>query len=300
MEPTILVHHEGLQLHLLVLAQTFTSLSYVLHTTISSTRAPFEAQLSVRLEPRAISTELSTCGYLNGDPDKERTADEGFNCRIDARNGIWGFCPTTVVSASDCGLAGHCVDQGRCSTGCGMTDTDLTTFTCGRSSFCSTAILTFGIDQSYSYIACGKHYTVENYLVSPLPATATTTTKQTTTSQEPTSTVDSSGTTSTTTEVAETSTQTSSSSSEEKPSQNNLGPIIGGVIGGLVVVCSTVIGAIYLLRRRRDKDGSPKQDTAKTFSTENDFKARQDLQGACVIAEMPGQQESPRPVELAA
>ncbi|EYB28604.1 hypothetical protein FG05_08855 [Fusarium graminearum] len=144
------------------------------------------------------------------------------------------------------------------------------------------------------------HYTVENYLVSPLPATATTTTKQTTTSQEPTSTVDSSGTTSTTTEVAETSTQTSSSSSEEKPSQNNLGPIIGGVIDGLVVVCSTVIGAIYLLRRRRDKDGSPKQDTAKTFSTENDFKARQDLQGACVIAEMPGQQESPRPVELAA
>ncbi|KAF5235039.1 hypothetical protein FAUST_7307 [Fusarium austroamericanum] len=117
---------------------------------------------------------------------------------------------------------------------------------------------------------------------------------------EPTSTVDSSGTTSTTTEVAETSTQTSSSSSEEKPSQNNLGPIIGGVIGGLVIVCSTVIGAIYLLRRRRDKEGSPKQDTAKTFSTENEFKARQELQGAWVVAEMPGQQESPRPVELAA
>ncbi|GKU04326.1 hypothetical protein FLAG1_04487 [Fusarium langsethiae] len=265
------------------------------------TRAAFEAQ-SIHLEPRAISTELSTCGYLNGDPDKERTADPGFNCRVDARNGLWGFCPTSVLTASDCGLAGFCIDRLSCSTGCGMTNTDLTTFTCGRGSFCSTAILTFGIDQVYSYIACGNKNTVENYLVTPLSAKVATTTTEQTISQEQTSTVDSSDTTSATIEtVEETSTQASSSSSEEKSSgspPNNLGPIIGGVIGGLTIVCATTIGAIYLLRRnrKRDKADSPKQDTPKAFSIANEV-APQELQGGWSIVEMPAQQKSP--VELA-
>jgi hypothetical protein len=81
------------------------------------------------LQKRSITTELSTCGYFKGDPDRPRTADTGYNCRIDVRNGLWGFCPTSVVAASDCGLAGSCYDNSRCSAGCGMTErTDLTTF----------------------------------------------------------------------------------------------------------------------------------------------------------------------------
>jgi hypothetical protein len=45
-------------------------------------------------------------------------------------NGLWGFCPVTVVAATDCGLAGSCIDQGSCSRGCGNTaNTKLTTFT---------------------------------------------------------------------------------------------------------------------------------------------------------------------------
>lgn len=121
---------------LLIVSQVCESLGFVLHAAFPPmTRIPFEAEPSNHIEAphiegRAISTELSTCGYLDGDPDKPRTADQKFNCRVDTKNGLWGFCPTTVLTASDCGLAGACVDGSSCSDGCGMTDsTDLTTFT---------------------------------------------------------------------------------------------------------------------------------------------------------------------------
>lgn len=79
---------------------------------------------------RATTSQLSTCGYQDGDPNRSRTANSGFNCRVDTQNGLWGFCPTTVISATDCGLAGCCVDANSCSDGCGLTNrADLTTFT---------------------------------------------------------------------------------------------------------------------------------------------------------------------------
>lgn len=75
-------------------------------------------------------TEMSTCGYYTGDPDKPRIAASGYDCRFDTRNGLWGFCPTTVIIPSDCGLAGTCVDDEDCKDGCGKTDQkSLTTFT---------------------------------------------------------------------------------------------------------------------------------------------------------------------------
>jgi hypothetical protein len=116
---------------LLVFSQVCLSFSFALNAVFPSvTETPFLAQPSNHIEQRAISTELSTCGYLNGDPSKKRTADSGYNCRVDTKNGLWGFCPTTVLTASDCGLAGSCVDSHDCSDGCGMTDSeDLTTFT---------------------------------------------------------------------------------------------------------------------------------------------------------------------------
>ena len=82
------------------------------------------------LRKRQIQTELSTCGYEDGDPKRVRSANSGFNCRVDTQNALWGFCPTTVIAATDCGLAGSCVDNSDCSEGCGATDsTQLTTFT---------------------------------------------------------------------------------------------------------------------------------------------------------------------------
>jgi len=79
---------------------------------------------------KRIVTELSTCGYLTGDPSLPRTANSGFNCRIDTSHGLWGFCPTSVISAVDCGLGGACVDSYACSKGCGYTNNpSMTTWT---------------------------------------------------------------------------------------------------------------------------------------------------------------------------
>lgn len=82
------------------------------------------------LRKRQTTTQISTCGYDNGDPTKPRTANSGFDCRVDTKNGLWGFCPTTVIAASDCGLAGFCVDGSDCSGGCGLLGvSSITTFT---------------------------------------------------------------------------------------------------------------------------------------------------------------------------
>ncbi len=90
-------------------------------------------QLHPELKPRqadTTNTYVSTCGYLNGDANLPRTADSGFDCRVDTKNAIWGFCPTTVNAVSDCGLVGGCVDAHACAFGCGISDdSTITTFT---------------------------------------------------------------------------------------------------------------------------------------------------------------------------
>lgn len=82
------------------------------------------------LRRRQITSSNPTCGYLDGDPDQPRTADSGFTCRVDTENALWGSCPVSVISASDCGLAAACVDSYACIRGCGTPKTtSLTTFT---------------------------------------------------------------------------------------------------------------------------------------------------------------------------
>jgi hypothetical protein len=75
-----------------------------------------------------LVTRLSTI-FSTGDSSKTRTANSGFDCRVDVLNGLWGFCPTTVISPTDCGLAGSCVDSFGCSKGCGFTNAPPTAFT---------------------------------------------------------------------------------------------------------------------------------------------------------------------------
>lgn len=88
-------------------------------------------QNGTNLDKRAdIPERMSNCGFLNGDPKKGRTANPGWDCQVDTVNGLWGFCPVTVTTATDCGFAGSCVDQGSCSSGCGQTAmSQLTTYT---------------------------------------------------------------------------------------------------------------------------------------------------------------------------
>ncbi|CZR41910.1 uncharacterized protein FPRO_09211 [Fusarium proliferatum ET1] len=302
--------------HLLTVFQIFPCSSLALHAVFPLvTKAPFLPQPSNILEPQAISTEHSTCGYLDGDPKKKRTADSGFNYRVDTRNGLWGFCPATVLTASDCGLAGSCVDRHDCSDGCGMTGSKgLTTFTCDRKSFCSMALLTSGVDQTYSYIACGTKATTDHYYITPtIDITKTSEPSKLSTSEtSETSTVTSSDTASSTTDTTQNaSTEAISSSSEEEDpsgsSSPHLGTIIGGVIGGLVVIRGTIITAIFLLRRNRSKDtqaGTAEQNTAdysRGLWRRSKTKEPQEL-GGWDIHEMPVIEQNQRrsPVELAA
>lgn len=92
----------------------------------NSSRDTMEAHNILKF--RAVTTQMSTCGYYDGDPSKVRTADPGYNCRVDISRGLWGFCPTTVISANDCGMAGACVDEGTCSSVCGFSGAAATTF----------------------------------------------------------------------------------------------------------------------------------------------------------------------------
>jgi len=89
-------------------------------------------KLEVPLEHqrREITQHEQTCGFNTGDPDQPRTALPGFDCRFDTIHNLFGFCPTTVIQATDCGLAGNCVDSFSCSTGCGIVgNPKITTFT---------------------------------------------------------------------------------------------------------------------------------------------------------------------------
>jgi hypothetical protein len=98
--------------------------------TSFSVSASSRSDVLKELRKRQTTSGPTTCGYDNGDPTKPRTAAAGWACRVDTKNGLWGFCPATVIAATDCGLAGHCVDGSGCSGGCGILGaSSLTTFT---------------------------------------------------------------------------------------------------------------------------------------------------------------------------
>lgn len=247
-------------------------------TTLATQRLYNHENLNRRA---TITTELSTCGYFQGDPSLPRTANSGFNCRVDAANGLWGFCPTSVRVASDCGLAAACFDNGKCSKGCGiLRNTGLATLKwwvgyhpqalrrltlCSQSSsfsLCSAAILTVGIDQTYSYIACATTAKTDNYLLSPTAEVVATSTQPSRSGTSASSFFESQTHIPETTEgtmpivsATKDPVQPETTSKEEDPVQssspNNTDAIIGGVLGGLALLGGFVIAAIYLLRRKQ-------------------------------------------------
>lgn len=108
------------------LSPLHTSLDLLTNDTLRSFSEPWH-----RLGRRQVtSSGLTTCGFLDGDPAKPRPAKAGFVCRVDTINALWGTCPATVNSASDCGLAANCIDSYACTNGCGIPNSfGLTTFT---------------------------------------------------------------------------------------------------------------------------------------------------------------------------
>jgi hypothetical protein len=68
-----------------------------------------------------------------GDPTRPRTAASGYDSRFDTLNNLFDFCPTTVIAATDCSLAGACEGAFSYTAGCGILgDPDISTFFKGK------------------------------------------------------------------------------------------------------------------------------------------------------------------------
>ncbi|KAK1832000.1 hypothetical protein QBC39DRAFT_349926 [Podospora conica] len=246
---------------------------------------------------RQVKTAFSTCGYLNGDPALSWVAGQGFNCRVDIAQGVWGFCPTSVIAASDCGLGGFCFDAGPCSKGCGRAslkdNPKVTTWTCPEADdktdakFCSTATLIAGPDQTYDYVDCATGPGKVTYFVSPTAALAPPSTKATSATgagavflnpgigssgsagapPTPTSSLPQlSGATGATDPSATTGAPGAASNDSEKSEAppNNIGAIVGGSLGGLALIVGAVVAVVYMLRHRWAK----KPDTTRAYPEE--------------------------------
>ncbi|KAK5656061.1 hypothetical protein OQA88_5200 [Cercophora sp. LCS_1] len=233
------------------------------------TTGPAATPTTLIVQKRAPLVTRFSSIFFSGDASKPRTAEVGFDARVDIDRSLWGFCPTSVLVASDCGLAGNCVDHHACSRGCGKGG-GLTTFTCTGSNgeFCTTAelYLTGGIGP-FSYIGCGSGPTTDRYsafTTTPTPTVTSTSTPppSSTPSKTPsqtsilpttpsTETTSSSSTSSTSAAAAVTS-----DAASEPPSAtvNDTGAIIGGVIGCVALICGSGIVALWLLRRQKNKN----------------------------------------------
>ncbi|KAK4665482.1 hypothetical protein QC763_402165 [Podospora pseudopauciseta] len=209
--------------------------------------------------------------FSTSNPSSIRTANTGFDCRVDLIHDLWGFCPTSVISATDCGLAGSCVDKHGCSVGCGSTNAALTTFTCSGAlaPFCSTALLTLPNNVGpFTYLACGKGPSTDNYFAfTTRGETTTISTMSMTRLLQDTSTSASSAILPTLVDSL-TSDPGFPTSSNERTSQsntksdgntqpNNTGAIVGGVIGSFALLCASGIAIVWLLRRNRNKSAIP-------------------------------------------
>ncbi|KAL2171534.1 hypothetical protein VTG60DRAFT_2367 [Thermothelomyces hinnuleus] len=213
-----------------------------------------------------LVTKLSTI-YYSGDSSKPRTAEPGFDIRIDLFHGLFGFCPTTVIAATDCGL--------------------VTTWTCSnaREPFCSYALLTLSNDVGpYTYIACGRTAVTDQYLAfttskeepsssaprptsSIAPSTSTDPQRAVSDTAAPSTATRDPQKRPTSTAASDTnappapdptspsnnsnSNSSSSDSSSEGGSHNNTPAIIGGVFGCLVLVCACAILLFWMCSRSR-------------------------------------------------
>ncbi|KAF2176294.1 hypothetical protein K469DRAFT_700208 [Zopfia rhizophila CBS 207.26] len=204
----------------------------------------------------SIQTEsLSICGYHNGDPNLGRKAPPGFNCRVDAKAGYWGYCPNTVTAVSDCNIPRSCSDD-HCSDGCGESGASNVLTCMGTKPFCFVDLLVAGPDQSYTNYQChtvaGRATYFAALTVTP-PSTVSTSpaAPQITPSiTEPSST-------------AQSSVPTSTVVAEPTKSSSRIGAIIGGSVGCIGLICISIV-IIFYLRRRAPKPSRKADSDAAT------------------------------------
>ncbi|TGO67636.1 hypothetical protein BOTNAR_0038g00270 [Botryotinia narcissicola] len=132
------------------------------------------------LQPRQTTAfATSTCGFLNGNANQPLIANSGSECTFDPTATLWGLC-RTGLTLTDCGFGGYCIDGGPCSTGCGLTGTDINTLSCAKqksASFCVSSLLLVGADQTYTNMTCASQanasppvFLFEATTTAPIPA----------------------------------------------------------------------------------------------------------------------------------
>ncbi|KAF7935625.1 hypothetical protein EAE99_002605 [Botrytis elliptica] len=132
------------------------------------------------LQPRQTTAfATSTCGFLNGNANQPLVTNSGSECTFDPTATLWGLC-RTGLTLTDCGFGGYCIDAGSCSTGCGLTGTDVNTLSCAKqksASFCVSSLLLFGADQTYTHMTCASQanasppvFLFEATTTAPIPA----------------------------------------------------------------------------------------------------------------------------------
>ncbi|EAT77579.1 hypothetical protein SNOG_15036 [Parastagonospora nodorum SN15] len=179
------------------------------------------------------AASIDTCGYSEGDPKNPRTADPGFDCRVDAKNGLWGFCPTTVALPVDCGLAGS-----------------YEYIACGAKA---------GTDRLFPSPNAASATTTPSSPTSVPSTSFTISISQST----PTPLETSAGS-------AETSVTTDPISIPSKQESANIGAIVGGVLGGLALICLTILGTV-LIRRKHGAQGKAISPPDHTHYDRNGF-----------------------------
>jgi hypothetical protein len=92
-------------------------------------RPPYDVGTTLALDKRQGTTAFITFStiFLDGDASRTRTAESGFDIRVDVANSAWGFCGSD--NPGQCDMAGTCVDSFSCSKGCGFGNTALPTWT---------------------------------------------------------------------------------------------------------------------------------------------------------------------------
>ena len=92
-------------------------------------RPSSDGAATLALDKREETTDFITFATIfdHGNPSWRRTAESGYDIRVDMANSAWGFCGSD--NPGQCDMAGVCVDSFSCSRGCGFGNTLLKTWT---------------------------------------------------------------------------------------------------------------------------------------------------------------------------
>ncbi|UNI14363.1 hypothetical protein JDV02_000998 [Purpureocillium takamizusanense] len=167
----------------------------------------------------ASQSSAIACGFRDGNPSEPLIPDPGFDCRIDAIQGIWGVCATSIVDTVRCFLPGSCVDDHGCKDACDAVDRPDLTTTCDGGKHCSTALLILGPDEpTYASIGCGLGLSTDHYLIYPTTTLAPAGSRSTTAQAAGGSSTTGEGTKTTASAIATTTTTTTAGKSPNTPS----------------------------------------------------------------------------------